>query len=1177
MAIQNYAESWTDNYDKYKSVVNFVAGDFSTLKDAIRRYIALQNPENYNDWAESSEVGMFANGLAYLGESLHYRVDLNAHDIFPSTTERRQSLLNFAKMLSYSPKRNICALGIAKLISVQTSQSVRDTAGNLLKDVPIVWNDASNKNWLEQFLTVMNASFVSNNPFGKPLKKEAVNGTNTQLYELNNIANNKAVYSFTASVNGTTQQFEVVNADIDTTNKTIFERSPMPEQAFHILYRNDGTGNASKNTGFFVYWKQGVLQSDYNNFDQKIENNAYEITTKNINEYDVWVQELDGETGLVKNNWTQIANDEYLVYNNTDTTVRNIYKVETRENDTITVRFSDGKFGTIPVGVFRFWYRVSQGNANLYIKPADIKNVSVRIPYKSNDTTDYNNVYYLTMNFSVQDISHIRQSVQQESMEYIRTRSPQVYSTQNRMVTGKDYNYFPKAYGQQLRVIKAIERTYAGNSRYIKFNDPTGTYQDVNVLAEDGYIYEKNTLYLNNYIDDGVTDYKTIVDKNILPLIASINFDNFFYRNFEPVSYGYSPSGSSEKETMYWYEIRSDGTNTSRGRFKYRASSDEPFVPYSEVINQLYLGSFIRFTSESYTGDVWVEIIEVKQGKTEYDYEIVINDTLNEAYEWKWNLNDGYNPLIKSFKPELYAELKSKIEGKLAFGLAYDYTNRTWVMLNGEQLADESESFVYSDDFDGYNLRNWLLRAEVDSPNTWIFKVRYLDYIFGSQNKVAFFFNEDEKLNNSTGFYTRDFIKVLQLNTRPDGTLFKEDYYWKPLETIKYSDGYTDSHQVKVYGYDSDKDSSIDNPVQFLEMCSNDLKDLYFFKEEGSDIDTIVNNVKEVDSMWSHTTQTGLFNTQIPCTIYPAGTYLPHDVVIEKNVKLSNGTIIYANPQSTYTFKQINDKGELAVYDYDVVDENHIVEWHLDDLGHPVIDSDVISDEPQLIKWSPSTNEMTRYVRDEDYYTCKGVSNLKFIWEHFASSNYVIDPCPTNIIDMYALTSAYYNSVQNWMTNGKKGTFPKLPSAYEMKSMFDDLDNYSMVSDSLVWHPIKYKLLFGNEAGSEYKAKFNVIKNEFTTMSDNEVKQAVVEAIDDYFSYMEAGEKFFFTKLSTYIHERLGNNIGTVVIVPQYSDNKFGHLFEIICDDDEILLSTASIDDINIITKITANNTKIGS
>ena len=360
-------------------------------------------------------------------------------------------------------------------------------------------------------------------------------------------------------------------------------------------------------------------------------------------------------------------------------------------------------------------------------------------------------------------------------------------------------------------------------------------------------------------------------------------------------------------------------------------------------------------------------------------------------------------------------------------------------------------------------------------------------------------------------------------------------------------------------------------------MSSDDLKDLYFFKEEESDIDTFVNDVNEVDTMWTHTTQTGLFNTQIPCTIYPAGTYLPHDVTITKTVKLSNGVIKIATPENPITFEQLNEEQEYNVFDFDIVDEYKIVTWDLDAQGHPTNVQETIVEGPELIKWSPSTNEMTRYVRDEDYYTCKGISDLKFIWEHFASSNYVIDPCPTNIIDMYALTSSYYNAVQNWMSNGKKGDFPKLPSAYDMKSMFSDLNNYSMVSDSLVWHPIKYKLLFGNEANSEYKAKFNVIKNEFTTMSDNEVKQAVVEAIDDYFSYMEAGEKFFFTQLSTYIHERLGNNIGTVVIVPQYSDNKFGNLFEIVCADDEILLSTASIDDINIISKITANNTKIGN
>jgi thiamine pyrophosphokinase len=51
MSITNYSESWTDIYDKYKNVVNFVAGDFDSLKEVIRYYVTVNNPENYNDWA----------------------------------------------------------------------------------------------------------------------------------------------------------------------------------------------------------------------------------------------------------------------------------------------------------------------------------------------------------------------------------------------------------------------------------------------------------------------------------------------------------------------------------------------------------------------------------------------------------------------------------------------------------------------------------------------------------------------------------------------------------------------------------------------------------------------------------------------------------------------------------------------------------------------------------------------------------------------------------------------------------------------------------------------------------------------------------------------------------------------------------------------------------------------
>ena len=186
MAINNYAEAWIDQYANQLPTINFVSGDYSSLRDSIRQYVVLQCPEEYNDWANSSEVGMFVNGLSYLGSIINYRVDLNAHDIFPSTTERRQSLLNFVKMLSYSPKRNIAALGIAKITSIRTSEPVYDSLGNSLQDIDINWNDSVNPNWQEQFLTILNNSLASTNPYGKPLKKMSKDGISVQLYELNN-------------------------------------------------------------------------------------------------------------------------------------------------------------------------------------------------------------------------------------------------------------------------------------------------------------------------------------------------------------------------------------------------------------------------------------------------------------------------------------------------------------------------------------------------------------------------------------------------------------------------------------------------------------------------------------------------------------------------------------------------------------------------------------------------------------------------------------------------------------------------------------------------------------------------------------------------------------------------------------------------------------------------------
>lgn len=1128
MVTTNYAESWKDVYNTENSVVNFVAGDFNSLKDVIRQYIVMQNPENYNDWAESSEVGMFANGIAYLGETLHYRVDLNAHDNFPVTTERRQSLLNFTKMLSYSPKRNICANGIAKLNYVSTTQSVKDTSGRILKDMKIYWNDSSNKDWLEQFLTIMNASFVANNPYGKPLKNEVVDNITTQMYEFNNVVNTQGVYSFTTYVNSTTQQFEIVNPDIDTALNVIYERTPKPESSFHILYRNDGTGNASKNTGFFLYWKQGSLQSLYKNFAQKIENNSVEIDVKNINEYDVWVQEVDSSTGLVKNNWTKIANDEYLSYNNTDASIRNVFKVETRENDTVIVRFSDGKFGTIPVGLFRIWYRVSQGNSNLYIKPSDIKNISIKVPYKSNNTTD-DNVYYLTLNFSVADISHIRQSVPQESMEEIRERGPQVYSTQNRMVTGQDYNYFPKSIGQQLKTVKAINRTYAGNSRYVKFNDPTGNYQDLSVLSEDGYIYKKDSEPTIEVAINSLTESRDVIIRNILPLLNNKGLSNYYYEKTSPYIL------SNDNKQWKWKERYSEGSNTSYGIL---VDKDGVELGYEEIKDNIFIGSFIKCVKslDENVEEKWITVCDINVDRNTSTYSITIDDSLGDG---EWIFKEAYYPFITSMSSLPINEMINAMDNGTSYRLSY---------VKNED--DDKFSWKYTESDSSNDDGTWFVDVKYNDNPSWSISVKHLDYIFGSKSKVAFFFNTNEKTDS--GFYTKDYIKVLQVNDMN----YKGDFYWKPTDVIKYNDGYIDTRQVIVYGYDSDKDASIDNPMQFKDIVGeNDV--LYFMRTDDMEMDTLNTDVKVIESLWDKgvTSTSGYYFCKTSGTIYPAGTVIPHDIIVEdRNIILSNGDLITpSNP--------LNAKAR-EIYDYDIVDEGH-------DENHNEIDGS------ELVYWDAKNGKMTRFTKDE-WYTETGKSNIKFIWQHYASSNYVIDPCPTNIIDIYTLTTDYYNKVKTWVLNGKKEAFPKLPSSYELKSMFSELEKYNMVSDTIVWHPVKYKLLFGNQADDMFKANFRVIKNSNSTMSDNEIKQKVIEAIDEFFEKMEAGQKFFFTKLASHIDSKLQSNIGTVVIVPAYSDDKFGNLFEINCEEDEIMLSSATIENVQIINKITNHNIRIG-
>jgi len=143
---------------------------------------------------------------------------------------------------------------------------------------------------------------------------------------------------------------------------------------------------------------------------------------------------------------------------------------------------------------------------------------------------------------------------------------------------------------------------------------------------------------------------------------------------------------------------------------------------------------------------------------------------------------------------------------------------------------------------------------------------------------------------------------------------------------------------------------------------------------------------------------------------------------------------------------------------------------------------------------------------------------------------------------------------------------------------FKDLKNYKMMTDEVIFHPVKFKPLFGKLADKEFQAQFKIVKNPKSRLTDSEIKSKIIIAIDRYFTpgNFSFGETFYFTELAAYIHTQLSTDLNSVVIVPVSTEGRFGTLFQVQPNRDEIVTSTATVNDIIIIPEITDSNIRIG-
>jgi hypothetical protein len=1111
-------EDWKRIYQTYREG-DFQSYDFETLRKSFVDYLRLYYPETFNDYIESSEFIALLDVMAFMGQALAFRTDLNTRENYLDTAERRDSVVKLANLVSYTPKRNTEASGYLKVFSVQTTENVTDYNGINLANTTVNWADPSNLNWQEQFTAIVNASLTNTQRVGRPGASNNILGVKTDEYTINLVPGYLPVVPYTATVDGVNMPFEAVNST-SVGESFIYEPSPKPAGKFNVLFRNDQLGYASANTGFFFLFKQGVLQSQDFNLPERVANRQVNINIEGINNNDRWLYQLDN-LGNISQEWQFVQNVYGAAIEQLAPGTRTIFSVTSRANDQITLNFGDGIFSTIPVGIFRAYVRASNG-LQYIINPEQMQSVSVPINYISRTGQ------VETITFTCGITQPVTNAQARETILDIKQRAPAQYYTQNRMVNGEDYNNFPFTQYNSILKSKALNRASIGTSRYLELVDGTGKYASTNSFASDGALYEANNLPAFQFTYLTTNDISNVISNQINPLLSSAGTKQFYYANYTRPNLAILNGTWHQSTTLVnettGYFVNNLGYPATVGSYssnnmKYvTVGSLVKFVPpagyFFDADNQLKAGIPTRDNEKT---SIWasptaVYIDGTNQGLGNFPNgqgPVVLN-----TYVPTGAIPSQVIPLfVTDFTTAFQQSILEQISLRQNFGLGYNNLTSTWYLITATNLAvDASWSQSNAQSTAGTNLdASWIIQATTDGEKYTVVS-RSLDYYFGSVLQNRFFYYTDQKIYDSrTGTVVSDFVNILKTNSRPDNNLpLETDTVCRIIGQPVLSDGYVDDFQVLVSYSDNNSDGVPDNPDFFNDIVAPDVNanSKLVFLQQTVDFDNLQRYLLVED---------GVVNSS----------YATLDAIELIKEEYVPGQVFYAYQTQIF---------------YTLV---------LDAAGARVL------------------------LVNNEFIAKTGRQNLYFQYRHNSPLTSRLDPGSTNIIDVYVVTQDYYTSYQNWIKDST-GTVvePTPPTLDQLTTDYAGLQDYKMISDNMILNCVDFKPLFGNKASEELKATIKVIKTANSTASISEIKNLVVANMDAYFSLdkWDFGATFYFSELAAYIHAQIGDIVSSVVLVPLNPQKSFGDLYEIRSAPNQIFVNAATVNNIEVIQALTSTN-----
>ena len=1107
------AEDWKRLYRTFKEA-DFESYDFETLRKTFVDYIRVYYPETFNDYTESSEFIALLDLMAFMGQGLAFRTDLNTRENFMDTAERRDSVLKLANLVAYSPKRNLSGHGYLKVVSIQTTESVSDFNNLNLSGITINWNDVTNPDWLEQFNAIVNAVLVDSQRFGRPGNSQEILGVVTDEYQINVLEGTIPTSRFESRVDGVNMDFEVVSAtSVDKTY--VYEPSPKPGSAFNVLYRNDKLGYGSENTGFFFLFKQGTLNDQTFSIADRLSNRSVNINIEGINEEDVWLFENKDE---VLTEWRKVDNiyAQDSLAKATDTE-RTVFSVNTRANDQIALQFGDGTFSTVPIGEFRTFVRNSNG-LEYVINPEEIQNVAVPIQYVSRT----GRIETVTLTVSLQ--TAVSNAKVRETLDEIKERAPSNFYTQNRMVNGEDYNNFPFTKFTSILKSKALGRSGIGVNRQLDLLDPTGKYSSTTAFASDGMFYRSFTdpTFTFTFLDNN--DISDMITNQLEPVIKARQMKHFYYDKYVRVTLTdmtWNKSTAVVNSTTGFFKNASTGGTVPIGEF---ASGNTSYIQKGALVKfEPPSGFFFDANNRLKSGT------PTKAGEKLVIWATVTDLTLDGTNFGKGNLDDGTGPVsfnefiptsavptevIPKFVTDLPSDIESliidQVEVYRDFGLGYDETTATWYIISTDNLSQNAEySTNFKKNTDGSNKdASWLVQFTTDG-DIYTVKYRSLTYFFASVQENRFLFDSNAKVYDAkTGQTVDDSITVLKTNTKPDAnenltTDVTLDIIGQETET----DGFVDNFKCLVSFSDKDADGVADNPDIFKDLVDPTVNpnSKFVFLQKQTDFDNLERTIPQASA-----TVNVLFATK--------------DAIELSKTEYLNDQVFYA-----YTDKKF--------YKLSVVGTTYTL------------------------------------TEDTTYVYQIGRQDLFFKYKHNSPNTRRIDPGLTNIIDLYIVTNTYYTNYINYIkdTTGKV-TEPVQPTIDELSLSYNSLNQYKMLSDDMVFNSVTFKPLFGTKAPTELQGTIKVIKQPKIVVSTGEIKSRVIGALNEYFTIdkWDFGDTFYFSELSAYLHEELGDIVSSVVIVPTDPTKVFGDLYEIRSAPNEIFVNAATVQDIEVIDALTS-------